>query len=340
VTAYTRRQVVQGAGAVGLGLLVGCGRLPRQGVRPTELPRVGFLSIGVDEITSAGAAIPGSRTYAWLEAGLRELGYLPGQHYVPEPRVTPQGEGRLRELAAELVQTGVAVIVATSGTVRPAIQATKTTPIVLLGGPDPVAEGFVGSLAQPGGNVTGVPAEVQGGMIGKRWEIFKDVVPGLSRLAIIRDTNFGAPTAAQVSAAQALGLELVFQDVQRAEEIESAVDAAVAERAEGLFFYQAGVFGRRLPEMAQLGLRHRLPTMALFRNFTEAGGLMAYGARLEWVAKRAAYYVDRILKGAKPADLPVEQPREFEFVINAKTAQALGLTIPPHVLLQATEVIQ
>src|SRR5262249_14069277 len=199
-------------------------------------------------------------------------------------------------------------------------------------------------LARPGGKVTGVPADVQGDtLVGKRLELLKAAVPSLSRVAVLEDANVGRPgstLAAREAAAQALRLELLLMNTRSPEDLASDFERVTQAHADGLLYIQAPVFRLDLAQIPALALTHRLPSISGGREFAAADGLMSYGPSLNAAFHRAAYYVARILKGPKPADLPVEQPREFEFIINLKTAQALGLTIPEHVLLQATEVIQ
>jgi putative ABC transport system substrate-binding protein len=344
----SRRAFVQGAGVAGLGFLAGCGRLPVQ-VQPqsqqsSEVHRIGYLATGPNDSTAAPAPGTNASFDAFLQ-GLREYGYVEGQNLVIEYRASVQGEERLRELADELVRLPVDLILA-----MPAIAAvtaqkvTTALPIVFAAGIDPVALGLVASLAHPGGNVTGVPAEVQdGSLFGKRLELLKDVVPGLLRVAVLGSVNLLTPEPALAPvdvAAQALGLQVQRLAIRTADELPSAFETAAQSHADGLLNRESGLLARHRAEIADLALKHRLPSISLFREFAEAGGLMSYGPSITGLTRRAAYYVDRILKGAKPADLPVEQPTTFDFVLNLKTAQALGLTIPEHVLLQATEVIQ
>jgi putative ABC transport system substrate-binding protein len=262
-----------------------------------------------------------------------------------EFRATAQGEQRVRELVAELVQLPVDIIVAWPGAVLPAKQTTNTLPIVFVGGPDPVALGLVASLTRPGGNVTGLPAAVQGGSLyGKQLELLKEAVPGLARVAVLRDPNSAPPGPAGApldAAAQALGLQLYPLEVSGPDDLPIAFETATQAHAEGVFFAEdTPLLFRNRAQLANLARQYRLPSMGSFQQYAAVGGLMVYGPNRAALARRAAYYVDRILKGTPPADLPVEQPREFDFVINLQTAQALGLTIPQHVLLQATEVIQ
>jgi putative tryptophan/tyrosine transport system substrate-binding protein len=210
--------------------------------------------------------------------------------------------------------------------------------------PDPIGNGFVASLARPGGNITGL-SSLAPGISGKQLELLKEIVPGLARVAVL-GTSIHAhlaldPRSREMDlAAGTLGVQLQYSDVRRPEDIESAFGDARREHLDAAVVFASPILEAHRTRVADLAVQHRLPAVYHVREFVEAGGLMCYGVSFVGLYRRAAYYVDRILKGAKPADLPVEQPREFEFVINLQTAQALGLTIPPHVLLQATEIIQ
>ena len=326
----TRRQFLRGAGAAGLALLAGCGRLPWQ-AQPSQTPRIGYL---------------GDRTIPVFEEafrqGLREHGNVEGQNIVIEWRFAEGSPEGLADLAGELLARRVKVIVA--GTTLAALaagRATSSTPIVMANG-DPVGSGLAASLARPGGNVTGV-SNFGGQLAGKRLELLRDVIPGVARVAVLwtpaNPLKVAEWTETQ-SAGGTLGMELQSLEVGRPEELEVAFAAATREEADALVVFGDNLTGGHAPRIVELAARSRLPTIYGVRMFMDAGGLMAYGANIPSLYRRAAYYVDRILKGAKPAELPVEQPREFDFIINLKTAQALGLTIPQHVLLQATEVLQ
>ena len=326
----SRRQVVQGAGAVGLALLAGCGRLPGQAPPARRIARLGWLRAdrAADRIEA-------------VTQGLRDLGYVPGQHFTVEERHADGSEERLLDFAAELVALPVDIILA-AGTqaALAAKQATTTVPIVMVSS-DPVGSGLVASLARPGGNVTGVTGlAVQ--LAAKRLELLTAVLPGASRVAVLwnpadppRLTEFQETQGA----AEALGVRLQSLEVQEAGELAAAFAAATLEGAEALIVLGDPFTVAHRTRIVELAAQSRLPAMYRDRPFVEAGGLMGYGANPYEPYRRLATYVDKILKGARPADLPVEQPMRFDFVINATTAHALGLTIPPHVLLQATEVI-
>jgi putative tryptophan/tyrosine transport system substrate-binding protein len=333
VRAYTRRQLVQGAGAVGLGLLAACGRLPWQAQGSTRVPRIGYL-------TNGGSI---SREYAGFFHGLGELGYVEGQNLVVEKRFAEGQPERLPAMAAELVQLPVDVIAAPGArAVNAAKEATSTIPIVMTGTGDPVELGFVASLAQPGGNITGF-SHLAGPLAGKRLELLRELAPGVSQVAVLWDSRSRSNTlqwTATERAAQMLGVQAQPWEVRGLTDLDKAFEVVRSERAGSLIAIHGQLLERQRARIAQLAAESRLPAMYTQREYVVAGGLASYGPDFYDLARRSASYVDKILKGAKPADLPVEQPMTFELVINAKTAQALGLTIPPHVLLQATEVIQ
>jgi putative ABC transport system substrate-binding protein len=238
----------------------------------------------------------------------------------------------------------VDLIVAMGAAILPARQATDLIPIVLVGGGDPVMQGVAASYAHPGGNVTGIPAVVSGGVApGKRLELLKLVAPGVSRVTILGDANATLPVSdyegPAAAAAQALGLELQVLGIGRPDDLTAYLQRPADDGAEGLLVVGSLVLSPFLAQITDLALRHRLPSMGSFREFPASGGLMAYGPTLNALERRAGYYVDRILKGAKPADLPIEQPMTFDFVVNLKTARELGITFPNEIMLQVTEVI-
>jgi putative tryptophan/tyrosine transport system substrate-binding protein len=275
--------------------------------------------------------------------GLRELGYVEGQNLIIESRYAEGSEERLPDLAAELVRLKVEVIVAGgSSTIRAAQHATRTIPIVMAGSYDPVGRGLVASLARPGGNTTGV-STLGAELPGKRLELLKETVPQSARVAVLANPAAGGYESVMhnlTGAAQALGLQLRVVELRRAEELDTAFATMTREGVDALIVVpdralMDGLRGRTV----DLAATHRLPAMYDGREYVVAGGLMSYGPSLLDMFQRAATYVDRILKGAKPADLPVAQPTKFELVINLKTAKALGLTVPPSLLFQANEVI-
>jgi len=303
--------------------------------QPTKVPRVGYLS---DESGSLGLA-----SFEPLAKGLRELGYLEGRTIVFENRYADGKTEVLPGLAAELVRIQVDVIV-TVGTpaTRAAKNATETIPIVFTRIADPVALGLVASLARPSGNLTGVSL-LSPDLNARRLEIVTEAIPGGRRVGVFWDPTF-PPAALELReierAARLLNVELQPLEVRAAEELEAAMLAVVGQRAQALIVVPALLFTEQRHRIAALAVKNRLPTMLSRREHVEAGGLMSYGTNYSAMYRRAATYVDKILKGAKPADLPVEQPMRFELIINLKTATALGLTIPPSLLFQADEVIR
>jgi putative ABC transport system substrate-binding protein len=302
--------------------------------QPTKIPRIGYL---------IGRSLDPVRSEA-LRQGLREFGYIEGKTIVIEWRSAKGKLDRLPALAAELVRLNVDIIV-TAGTIatRPAKEATSTIPIVMTNEGDPVGTGLVASLAHPGGNITGL-STLAPELSGKRLELLKEIVPKLSRVAVFgTSTQPGnAHSLEEVDlAAKAFGVNLQYVDVLRPKDIKSAFRAANEGRAEAVLMMVAGaaVSGHRT-KILDLAAKSRLPVMYTFSSYVNAGGLMTYGVNISDLDRRAARYVDKILKGAKPADLPVEQPTKFEFIINLKAAKQIGLTIPPNVLLRADRVIQ
>jgi putative tryptophan/tyrosine transport system substrate-binding protein len=277
--------------------------------------------------------------------GLRDLGYFEGRNVVLESRDADGKLERLPTLAAELVALKLDVIVAPNTVgVLAAKQASKTIPIVFAVTADPVASGLITSLARPGGNVTGLSI-LAPELVGKRLELLIQVVPGVSRVAVLwqpgglgERTEKDMLTGAEV-AARALGVRLQFVEVRGPEDFDRAFSDMSSARASALTVLPSNMMNNERRRLVDLAAKNRLPTVYPWREGVDAGGLMAYGANLADLARRAATYVDKILKGAKPADLPVEQPTKFELVINLKTANTLGLTIPP-TLLQLAEVIQ
>jgi putative ABC transport system substrate-binding protein len=279
--------------------------------------------------------------------GLRDLGYVEGRNLVIEWRDAEGKPERLPALAAELVALKVDVIMTTGGTrgALAAKQATRTVPIVFPVVGDPVAEGLVTSLARPGGNVTGLSA-VSPELVGKSLELLKQAVPGVSRVAFLLKPD-AMPDRAKKDrlkaadvAARALGVRLQVVEARGPEDFDRAFSAMTRARADALAVLSTPVFDSERRRLVDLAAKNRLPTVYSYRNYVEAGGLMSYGPDLPDLFRRSATYVDKILKGAKPGDLPVEQPTKFELVINLRAAKALGLTIPQSVLARADQVIQ
>jgi putative ABC transport system substrate-binding protein len=327
-----RRQVVQGMGVVGLGLLAGCGWLP---FPSSPVRRIGFLVAGFLE--------PNLSNVKAFEQGLHEHGYVAGQNVIIEYRYGQARVELLPALAAELVGLKVDVLVTTiTPTTRAAMQATSTIPIVMVVSGDPVGEGLVAGLARPGGNVTGLTMLAMQ-LSAKRLELLRDTLPSISRVAALWNPaepgNAFAVRQIQ-DAAQMLGLELIPLEVHGPDDFESVLAAAIGERVEAFLIPASTIFFNHRARLVDVAAQNRLPGIYEAKEFVRDGGLMSYGASLPGLYRQAAAYVSKILQGSKPADLPVEQPREFELVINLKTAQALGLPIPHHVLLQATEVLQ
>jgi putative tryptophan/tyrosine transport system substrate-binding protein len=308
-----------------------------QAQQPTKIPRIGYLD-GAFPSTNA------SRIDAFRH-GLRELGYVEGKNIVIEYRHAEGKLDRLPALAAELVRLKVEVLVMGGGgaSTGSGMEATKTIPIVMVAAIDPVGQGFVTSLARPGGNVTGL-STLSPEISGKRLELLKEIVPKLSRVAILGTSSTGAATKLSLKevepAAGALGVKLQFLDVLGPKDIEPAFRAASKGRAEGVLVLTGPVINLQRKQIAELAAKNRLPAIYPFPDYVEAGGLMSYSANIVDLYRRAATYVDKILKGAKPADLPVEQPTKFEFIINLKAAKRIGLTIPPNVLARADRVIK
>jgi len=299
------------------------------------VPRIGYLHAG-------SSSMFGAREEAFRQ-GLRELGYVEGQNMVIEWRYAEGPPDRIPALAAELVRLKVDVIV-TGGptTTRAAKEATATIPIVFVGVGDPVGAGFVASLARPGGHLTGL-STLAPEISGKHLELLKESVSRLSRVAVLgTSSNPGNAQAFKEleRAAGAFGVQLLYFDVLAAEDIAAVFRAASQERADAVLVLGRPVLSAHRTQLIDLALMNRLPASYPWPEIMQEGGLMTYGVSLTDLHRRAATYVDKILKGAKPADLPVEQPMKFELVINLKTAKALGLTMPPSLLLLADEVIQ
>jgi putative ABC transport system substrate-binding protein len=306
--------------------------------QPKKVPRIGYLS-------SLSPSSESTRSEA-IRLTLRELGYIEGQNIVTEYRYTEGKLDRAPELAAELVRLKVDIIMVAGGDswIRAAKNATKTIPIVMMGaGSDPIGAGLIESLARPGGNVTGV-TNLTGELGGKRLELFKEAVPKVARVAVLYDpaTQASVLDVKEVlpAAARALGLTVRLWEVRAADGFEKVFAALNKERPDGLYVSPGPLTLANRKRIADFALKSRLPSMYVRREFVDAGGLMSYGADLADSYRRVAYYVDRILRGAKPADLPVEQPTKFELMFNLKTAKQIGLTIPQSMLYRADKVIK
>ncbi len=304
--------------------------------QPSKVIRLGFL-------IATSASTEKSRTEAFRQ-GLRELGYVEGKNIVIEWRFAEGKFDRLPDLAAELVRLKVEVIVTGGSTsTRAAKEVTTTIPIVMAFDNDPVGSGVVASLARPGGNITGLSA-LSPELSGKRLELLKETVPKLSRVAAL-GTSTNNPGNAQILketelAAGAFGVQLQYLDVLSPKDIETVFRAASKGRADAVLVLASPVLNSQRTQIADLAIKSRLPAIYPQSEYVQDGGLMSYGTSFADLYRRAATYVDKILKGRKPADLPVEQPTRFELVINLKTAKALGLTIPQSVLFRADKVIK
>jgi putative ABC transport system substrate-binding protein len=303
--------------------------------QPTKIPRIGYLS-------GSGLSVLAARIEAFRQ-GLRELGYVEGKNIIIEWRSAEEKFDRLPELAAELVRLKVDVIVSPGpGVTRPLKEATSTIPIVMAQDTDPVGSGFVASLARPGGNITGL-ASLAPEVGGKQLELLKEISPKISRVAVIGNST--TPGDAQairetVLTAGSFEVYLRYLDVLDPKDIETAFRTAAKGRADALLVLGNPILNNHRKQVVELAVKHRLPATYTRPEFIEAGGLMYYGTNYNELFRRAATYVDKILKGAKPAELPVEQPKKFELIINLKAAKQIGLTIPVHVLQRADKVIK
>jgi putative tryptophan/tyrosine transport system substrate-binding protein len=319
--------------AIGALLLALCASVEAQ--QPKKVPRIGFLNALFP--TTSPARIKA------FQQGLRDVGYVEGKNIVIEYRYAERKIDRLPALAAELVRLKVDVIVTSaSQETRAAKVATSTIPIVMINEPDPVGTGFVASLARPGGNITGL-STLSPELSGKRLELLKEIIPKLARVAVLGNSTSpgNADTLKELElAAEGLKVKLQYVDVLSANDIETSFRAAVKDRADAVLVLSGSIFTSQRKQLIGLAIKSRLPVSYARPEFVESGGLMTYGINLIENSRRAATYVDKILKGAKPADLPVEQPTKFEFVINLKAAKQIGLIIPPNVLARADKVIR
>ena len=306
---------------------------------PGTVPRIGYLA-------AAPLSAIAKRTEAFRQ-GLRELGYVEGNSIIIEWRSSERKTERAAALANELVRLNVNVIVAAgAGATRPAKAATTTIPIVMASDDDPIVNGFVSSLARPGGNITGL-STLAPELSGKRLELLKESVPRLRRVSVFGTTSSTNNPANQRSvnetelAARSLGVKLQYFNIRQYEEFEPAFRTAKTGQSDAVLMLVSGpVYNAFRNEIAELAVKSKLPVIYEREAILEAGGLMSYGVNLWDLDRRAATYVDKILKGRKPADLPVEQPVKFEFIVNLKAAKQIGLTIPPNVLVRATRVIR
>jgi len=318
-----------------LGAMLLALSFPADAQQPTKVPRVGFLT--ANDFSALAARIEA------LRQGLRELGYVEAKNIVIEYRYAEGKPDRLPALAAELVRLKVDIIVSAGPqSTRAAKEATVTIPIVMAFDFDPVGNGFVASLARPGGNITGL-STLAPEISGKQLELLKEIVPSLSRVAVLGNST--DPGNAQVveeteRAAVALGVRHLYLDVRAPEDIETAFRAAGKGRADAVLALSSFLFISQRKQLVDLAVKSRLPAIYDRAEYVEDGGLMTYSVSQTDLFRRAAIYVDKILKGTKPADLPVEQPKKFELIINLKAAKQIGLTIPPNVLARADKVIK
>jgi putative ABC transport system substrate-binding protein len=312
---------------------------PARAQQPKKVPRIGYLA-------HADAASESARSEG-IRLALRERGYIEGQSIITEYRYAEGNSDRAAQLAAELVRLKVNLIMIAGGdpAIRAAKTATKTIPIVMMGsGGDPVEAGHIESLAHPGGNVTGI-TNLNRELGGKRLELFKEAVLKLARVAVLYEPAlpFSALEVKEVLpvAARALRLTLQLWEIRAADDFDRVFAAVNKQRPDGLYVPATGpLMAANRQRITNFALKSRLPSLYNGRAAVDAGGLMSYGADQTESHQRVAYYVDRILKGAKPADLPVEQPMKFDFVINLQTAKKIGLTIPPEVLSRASKLIK
>ena len=305
--------------------------------QPAKVPRVGWLSDGI----RAGAR---SHLYEAFLHGLRDLGYVEGENLIMERRDAEGQLERLPDLAAQLVGLKVDIIVTTGGApaTSAAKRATSTIPIVMADAGDPVGTGLVASLGRPGGNVTGLSV-MDPDLTGKRLQLLKEAAPTIARVAVLYNPTFPATVLGMKeaqAAGLALGLAILPMEVRTSDEFEDQFAVMTSVHADAMLTFGDPFTSTHHRRIMDLAAKSQWPALYFWREFVEAGGLMSYVPNLRDLFRRAATYVHKILHGAKPADLPVEQPIKFEFVINLKTAKALGLTIPPTLLFQADEVIQ
>jgi putative ABC transport system substrate-binding protein len=300
-----------------------------------KTPRIGILSI----ISTATL----SDRFEVFQRGLRELGYIEGQNIIVDYRSAEGKADRLSDLAAELARLKPDLIVSAGATVTRVLKQTTTTiPIVMAQDTDPVGSGFVASLARPGGNLTGL-AMLSPELSGKRLELVKEIIPRLSRVAVFgTSTQPGNAESVKESetAARALALQLEYFDLRNSKDVDNSFEAATKRGVQAVVTLQSAVVSAQRRQIVELAIKNRLPAIFPDRQYASSGALMSYGVSAADLWRRAAYYVDKILRGVKPADLPVEQPTKFELVINLKTAKQIGLTIPPNVLARADKVIK
>ena len=309
--------------------------LTAEAQRPPEVRRIGYLGVGGDG-QPAPAGFPET-----LREALRDLGHVEGRNLIIEYR-SGDRRARLDELAAELVRLKVDIIVVPGAATYAANKATDTIPIVFAYSGDPVVAGFAKSLGRPGGNMTGI-TWLAFELVGKRLEMLKEAAPQIARVAVMANPAHPGEErelAETEKAARAIGVTVRYHQVRTKADFHSAFEAIAKDNSNAILVFPDGTTMAHRRQLAEFATKHRLPSVFGWREYVEAGGLMAYGPNRRDTARRVAVYVDKILKGAKPADLPIEQPTKFELVINLKTAKALGLTVPPPLLLRADRIIE
>jgi ABC-type uncharacterized transport system substrate-binding protein len=316
-----------------LGLLAGCGLAPVTDLWGHGPRRIGVLLSGTSSTTA--------EHFSAFRAGLADLGHVEGQDVVLETRHADGKLDALPTLAAELVALPVDLILADGGvSIGPLLQATRTIPIVIANAGDPVADGVVASMARPGGNLTGL-TQFLADEEAKRLQLLKEVAPSMTRVAVLWPSPQTARFNQVENAAPVLGLQVLSLILDRPDDLESSLTSAITWRADGLLVIgAAGIMGPLIPRIVEVAVQNRWPSVSGTPSVARVGGLLGVGANVPDLYRRAAIYVDKILKGANPAEMPIERASKIEFVLNLRTAQAIGLTIPPSVFHQATEVVQ
>ena len=332
----SRRQLIQGGlGLAGVGLLAGCGRAPVRRLWGSGPRRIGYLSLG--SVASSEVNL------AAFRAGLADLGYVEGRDVTLEARYENGRAETLPALAAELVALPVEVILTDAYRgIRPIQQVSPTIPVVFTTADDPVADGYVDSMARPGGSLTGLTMEA-GQQEGRRLQLLREVAPSMTHVALLSNAAGLQPGRARQieAAAQVLGVQVVPLLLDRPDDLDLMMTGTLARRAQGLIMLGAAAFLAPLvPRIVELAARNRWPSVSATPSVARVGGLLGYGPNIPDLYRRAAGYVDKILRGANPGELPIERPAKFEFVVNLKTARAIGVTVPVSMLAQATEVVQ
>ena len=314
-------------------LALGMFAAPAADTAETKTPRIGFLLMGSSQAGLKSA-------FDEFREGLRELGWIENENVVIEYRWAGESSDRLPALAADLVRLKVDIIIGSTPGVRAAQQATTSIPIIMCIADDAVKQGFVTNLAHPGGNITGMTLGSE--LAGKRLELLLEATPRVSRIALLWNPPGSAPDYLKdtQTAAHSLGVTLQSVEVRTADDFQNAFAAVLKGRAQALVVGPGQFMFTHQKQVVEFATKNALPSVYAWKGPVAAGGLLAYGVNIPHAYRRAAYYVDKILKGAKPGDLPVEQPTQYDFVINLKTARALGMTIPESILLRTDEVIQ